>query len=109
MDHIPEGISVRVFSNSDGGGLPSQATDQYKEVLLSSIRESRPNPASLDVILTGAGEDRKSSRHFPEVRLALGMALRPPVYGVGNRCPESGVRCPMAVPAVRYSLMLDSQ
>ena len=80
-------------------GLRAQATDQHREEAPPScIRESRTNPATLDVDKTGAGETGSLVGSFPEARLVLGEGAENPC--VRRRCPEplSGVvvrsRCP---------------
>ena len=50
-----------------------QATDQHREEPPPVyIRKSRPNPANIDVDITGTGKTGSIVGSFPEVRLVLG-------------------------------------
>ena len=56
-----------------------QATDQHrKEPPPLGIRESRPNPAIVEVDGTGTGETGSLVGDFPKARLALGEGTENP-------------------------------
>ena len=68
-------------------GLRAQATDQHREEPLPLyIRESRPNPANIDVDITGTGETGSLVGSFPGARLVLGEGAENPC--VRRSCPE---------------------
>ena len=54
------------------------------------IRESRPNPAIVDVGRTGTGETRSLVGSFPKARLALGEGAG---EGAENPCGRSSAGC----------------
>ena len=67
-------------------GLRAQATDQHRdEPPPLYIRESRPNPAIVDVVRTGTVETGSLVGSFPKARLVLGESAENPC---GRRSPE---------------------
>ena len=66
--------------------LSAQATDRYREAAPPEYRrESRPNPATLDVDLADTGERLRLVGSFPKVRPVLGEVAE-------NLCVRRG--CP---------------
>ena len=59
--------------------MRAQATDQHREEPPPLyIRESRPNPANVDVDRTGTGETGSLVGSFPEARRVLGEGTENP-------------------------------